>query len=68
MGANCANCKQYLSCNEIVRRAQDNVYHPDCFKCFICNKLMETGDSFYLTKDKKLICDREHDQMQPRGS
>ena len=39
-----------------MRRAQDNVYHLDCFACIICGRKLDTGDEFYLMEDKKLLC------------
>ncbi|XP_022094879.1 LIM/homeobox protein Lhx4-like isoform X2 [Acanthaster planci] len=55
-GARCAACDQSIAPKEKVRRAQDNAYHLQCFACVMCNRLLATGDEFYLMSDNKLVC------------
>ncbi|XP_038045284.1 LIM/homeobox protein Lhx4-like isoform X2 [Patiria miniata] len=52
----CAACDKSIAPKEKVRRAQDNAYHLQCFACVICNRMLATGDEFYLMSDNKLVC------------
>jgi hypothetical protein len=36
-------------------RANNKIYHIDCFRCFVCNKQLAPGDE-YLLKDDDLFC------------
>jgi LIM homeobox protein 3/4 len=45
----------------VVRRAQENVYHLDCFACIICGRKLDTGDEFYLMEDRKLLCKGDYE-------
>lgn len=40
----CANCEFGIAPGTIVRRAQDNVYHMDCFACILCKRTLITGN------------------------
>lgn len=51
----------------MVRRAQENVYHLQCFACFICARQLSTGDEFYLMDDKKLVCKADYEAARARG-
>lgn len=37
-GPKCGSCGSHIPPSDIVRRAQDNVYHMDCFACIICGE------------------------------
>lgn len=39
----CANCELGIAPTAIVRRAQDNVYHLQCFNCILCKRALNTG-------------------------
>lgn len=52
---------------QVVRRAQDNVYHLQCFLCAMCSRTLNTGDEFYLMEDRKLICKRDYEEAKAKG-
>ena len=56
----CCGCNQLIHPTQMVRRAQDNSYHLQCFTCFICSRQLQTGDEFYLFEDKKLVCKADY--------
>ena len=66
-GTKCAGCNQPIPPTQVVRRAQDNVYHLQCFSCFICSRQLSTGDEFYLMDDKKLVCKADYEAAKARG-
>lgn len=66
-GTKCAGCNQPIPPTQVVRRAQDNVYHLQCFACFICQRQLSTGDEFYLMEDKKLVCKSDYEAAKARG-
>ncbi|CAG5135877.1 unnamed protein product [Candidula unifasciata] len=47
-GAGCSSCTEAMAPTDLVRRAHDNVYHLDCFRCRVCQHELRTGDEFYL--------------------
>lgn len=63
----CAHCELGVAPNSQVRRAQDNVYHLDCFNCVICKQQLNTGDEFYLMEDSKLVCKTDYEAARQRG-
>ena len=66
-GTRCAGCAQPIPPTQVVRRAQENVYHLQCFACFICSRQLSTGDEFYLMDDKKLVCKSDYEAARARG-
>ena len=67
-GTRCAGCNQPIPPTQVVRRAQENVYHLQCFACFICSRQLSTGDEFYLMDDKKLVCKADYEAAKARGT
>jgi len=67
-GTKCAGCEQGIPPTQIVRRAQDNVYHLECFACSMCSRQLNTGDEFYLMDDKKLVCKADYETVKTRGA
>lgn len=65
-GTRCAGCNQPIPPTQVVRRAQENVYHLQCFACFICSRQLSTGDEFYLMDDKKLVCKADYEAARAR--
>lgn len=63
----CAHCELGIAPNSQVRRAQDNVYHLDCFDCVVCKQQLNTGDEFYLMEDNKLVCKADYEAARQRG-
>lgn len=66
-GTRCAGCNQPIPPTQVVRRAQENVYHLQCFACFICSRQLSTGDEFYLMDDKKLVCKADYEAARAKG-
>ncbi|XP_053380832.1 LIM/homeobox protein Lhx3-like isoform X1 [Mercenaria mercenaria] len=66
-GTKCAGCDRGIPPTEVVRRAQDNVYHLECFACLMCSRQLNTGDEFYLMEDKKLVCKTDYEAAKARG-
>jgi LIM homeobox protein 3/4 len=52
----------------VVRRAQDNVYHLQCFACVMCSRQLNTGDEFYLMEDRKLVCKPDYEAAKTKGA
>merc|ERR1719412_1464114 len=65
-GPKCGSCGSHIPPSDIVRRAQDNVYHMDCFACIICGRKLDTGDEFYLMEDKKLLCKFDYETSKSK--
>jgi len=57
----CVGCRDRISPTEVVRRAQQFVYHVECFTCDVCGLQLQTGDQFCLTEDDgKLVCKTDY--------
>ncbi|CAH8506369.1 unnamed protein product [Dicrocoelium dendriticum] len=65
-GTKCAGCEKGIPPYEVVRTAQENVYHLECFVCVTCDKLLNTGDEFYLLRDRKLMCKFDFETAKAR--
>ena len=60
-GVRCAGCGGRIPLTEVVRRAQQYVYHLECFTCTVCGLQLNTGDQFCLIEDdRKLICKADY--------
>lgn len=66
-GTKCSACDMGIPPTQVVRRAQDNVYHMQCFLCAMCSRTLNTGDEFYLMEDRKLICKRDYEEAKAKG-
>ncbi|ESN90627.1 hypothetical protein HELRODRAFT_70815 [Helobdella robusta] len=66
-GTKCAGCDQGIPPTQVVRRAQDHVYHLECFACSICSRQLNTGDEFYLMEDRKLVCKNDYETAKTRA-
>uniref|UniRef100_A0A3Q0RQQ6 Si:dkey-90l8.3 n=1 Tax=Amphilophus citrinellus TaxID=61819 RepID=A0A3Q0RQQ6_AMPCI len=55
----CSACSQSIPANEMVMRAQGNVYHLKCFSCATCRNRLMPGDRFHYINDT-IFC--EHDR------
>lgn len=66
-GTKCGACNQGIPPTQVVRRAQDNVYHLQCFSCAICARQLNTGDEFYLMEDHKLVCKPDYEAAKAKG-
>ncbi|XP_028968846.1 LIM/homeobox protein Lhx3-like [Galendromus occidentalis] len=65
-GTKCAGCEQGIPPTQVVRRAQENVYHLACFSCILCKRQLNTGDEFYLMEDNKLVCKADYEAAKAR--
>lgn len=66
-GTKCAGCELGIPPTQVVRRAQDNVYHLQCFACVMCARQLNTGDEFYLMEDRKLVCKPDYEAAKSKG-
>jgi LIM homeobox protein 3/4 len=66
-GTKCASCSLGIPPTQVVRRAQDNVYHLECFSCLVCRRELKTGDEFYLLEDKRLMCKTDFEENKNKG-
>ncbi|KAL5237068.1 PREDICTED: LIM/homeobox protein Lhx3 isoform X1 [Diuraphis noxia] len=65
-GTKCAGCDLGIPPTQIVRRAQDLVYHLQCFACVMCGRTLNTGDEFYLMEDRKLVCKPDYEAAKTK--
>jgi len=59
----CAGCSGSIPPAEVIRRAQQFIYHLDCFMCSICGLQLNTGDQFCLMEDDtdvKVVCKADY--------
>ncbi|XP_071747230.1 LIM/homeobox protein Lhx3 isoform X4 [Lepeophtheirus salmonis] len=63
-GPKCGQCGTGIPPSDVIRRAQDFVYHLECFICTICCKKLDTGDEYYLMEDKKLLCKYDYESAR----
>lgn len=47
----CYKCKEGFSKNDLVMRANQRIYHVNCFRCSMCEKQLAPGDEFALRTD-----------------
>lgn len=66
-GTKCAGCELGIPPTQVVRRAQDFVYHLQCFACVMCSRQLNTGDEFYLMEDRKLVCKPDYEAAKNKG-
>lgn len=67
-GTKCSGCDLGIPPTQVVRRAQDNVYHLQCFSCVMCARQLNTGDEFYLMEDRKLVCKPDYEAAKSKGT
>ena len=65
-GAKCSGCEKGVAPTEVIRRANDHVYHLECFKCLICNKLLETGEEFFLMENQQLVSKNDYEMAKSK--
>ncbi|KAL4623333.1 LIM/homeobox protein Lhx3 isoform X1 [Arapaima gigas] len=65
-GTKCAACQQGVAPSQVVRRAQDFVYHLHCFACVVCKRQLATGDQYYLMEDSRLVCKTDYEVAKQR--
>uniref|UniRef100_A0A8R1DUD0 Uncharacterized protein n=1 Tax=Caenorhabditis japonica TaxID=281687 RepID=A0A8R1DUD0_CAEJA len=68
-GTKCAGCNDGIIPDHVVRKASGHIYHVECFTCFICKRLLETGEEFYLiADDARLVCKDDYEQAREKQS
>ncbi|KAL3282023.1 hypothetical protein HHI36_005226, partial [Cryptolaemus montrouzieri] len=67
-GTKCASCELGIPPTQVVRRAQDSVYHLQCFSCIMCSRQLNTGDEFYLMEDRKLVCKPDYEAAKSKAA
>ncbi|ULT83155.1 hypothetical protein L5515_018271 [Caenorhabditis briggsae] len=66
-GTKCASCEDGIVPDHVVRKASGHIYHVECFNCFICKRLLETGEEFYLIPDDaRLVCKDDYEQARDK--
>jgi hypothetical protein len=55
----CFKCKGNFDKNDFVMRANNQIYHVDCFRCCMCNKQLSPGEEFALREDG-ILCKEDH--------
>ncbi|XP_026468321.1 LIM/homeobox protein Lhx3 isoform X1 [Ctenocephalides felis] len=66
-GTKCSGCELGIPPTQVVRRAQEHVYHLQCFCCAMCARQLNTGDEFYLMEDRKLVCKPDYEAAKAKG-
>lgn len=66
-GTRCAGCADGIPPSEVVRRANEFVYHLNCFNCLLCHRRLNTGDEFYLIDEQKLVCKCDFEALKNKG-
>ena len=66
-GTKCAACGYNIPPTDVVQRANDFIYHLQCFSCVLCHCQLKTGDEFYLISDQKLLCKLDYDTLKNKG-
>ncbi|VDN60407.1 unnamed protein product [Dracunculus medinensis] len=68
-GTKCAKCEEGICPDTIVRRANEHVYHVECFQCVICKRELRTGEEFYLIpNDGRLVCKSDYEMAKNKES
>ncbi|CAF0880051.1 unnamed protein product [Adineta steineri] len=60
----CTKCHESFSKNELfIRTACYRRYHPDCFRCDHCDRLLASGDEYYLHEQNQILCRQDFHQL-----
>jgi hypothetical protein len=52
----CFKCKEGFNRNDFVMRANQQIFHIDCFRCFMCDKQLAPGDEFAFKNEGNILC------------
>jgi len=59
----CAKCHQSFSKNDLfIRTTFYRRFHTDCFRCDHCDRLLTSGDEYYIHGQNEILC-RQHVQQ-----
>ncbi|XP_064190102.1 insulin gene enhancer protein ISL-2-like [Anguilla rostrata] len=61
----CEGCREALLPSDLVLKAGGHVYHPNCLRCSLCNRLLVPGDRFTVGS-QGLCCQAEHEMQEPQ--
>eukprot|EP00835_Amoeboradix_gromovi_P003497 NODE_233_length_13658_cov_0.453647.p5 type:complete len:225 gc:universal NODE_233_length_13658_cov_0.453647:8456-9130(+) len=56
----CALCNEKIK-NGLLVKAQDKIYHPQCFKCSKCSQ--DIAGAFFVDDEKKFVCDKCYEKF-----
>lgn len=60
----CAKCQESFSKNELyIRTALCRRYHIDCFRCTHCDRLLGSGDEYYVHGPNQILCRKDFQQI-----
>lgn len=54
-GMHCSKCSESINANTLVMRAENQIFHIECFRCVKCDKKLLTGEEFGVA-NAKLYC------------
>ncbi|KAF5405138.1 Insulin enhancer protein isl-2b [Paragonimus heterotremus] len=57
----CAGCNQVVSKSELVYRVWSRAFHLDCFRCVICDRLLQPGEEIAVQNEQ--ICCLNHNTL-----
>ena len=58
----CAKCHKSFSKNDLfIRTTFYRRFHTDCFRCDHCDRLLTSGDEYYIHRQNEILC-RQHFQ------
>ena len=60
----CVKCQESFAPNEFfIRSTFHRRYHPDCFRCDHCERLLISGDEYYLHGSNEILCRDDYQQL-----
>ena len=61
----CAKCRELFSENEFfIRTTSHRRFHPDCFRCDHCDRMLTSGDEYYLHGQNEIFCREDYQQLK----
>ncbi len=68
-GPRCAGCGGFIASTDLVHRrrvskSQDMVFHLQCFKCCMCQRVISGGDELFATADNRLMCKEDYERFR----
>jgi phage FluMu protein Com len=65
----CAKCHQSFSKNDLfIRTTFYRRFHTDCFRCDHCDRLLTSGDEYYLHRQNEILCRQHFQQLNETSS
>ncbi len=75
-GPKCAGCGGLIGSNDLVQRRrvgssrssscsqQEDVFHLHCFRCCMCQRVINGGDELFATADNRLMCKEDYERFR----